>query len=232
VAAGASSVRCWTFFMCAILLIHTVPYGASTWTIRYRMAMVQGRRRLTAEDWAVAALTALGEGGLAAVAVEPLAARLGATKGSFYWHFPNREALIAAALSLWEARFTEATIAALAAESDARARLRALFIQVTGQAGQHRVEVNLMAAADHELVEPVLRRVVKRRIAYVVGLFEEIGFTKAEAGRRGALAYSAYVGHDELAGRLPGVLPIEGRARLRAYVDSVLDILLSGAPAA
>ena len=40
--------------------------------------------------------------GLAAVAVEPLAARLGATKGSFYWHFRNRDAMLEAALQRWE----------------------------------------------------------------------------------------------------------------------------------
>ena len=59
----------------------------------------QSRKRLTARDWADAALAAIGERGLAGVAVEPLAARLGTTKGSFYWHFANRDALIEAALA-------------------------------------------------------------------------------------------------------------------------------------
>jgi len=49
-----------------------------------------------------AALAAIAEGGLAAVAVVPLAERLGATKGSFYWHFPSREALVEAALAAWD----------------------------------------------------------------------------------------------------------------------------------
>ena len=44
--------------------------------------------RLSAEDWAQAALDLIAEQGVAAVAVEPLARRLGVTKGSFYWHFP------------------------------------------------------------------------------------------------------------------------------------------------
>jgi AcrR family transcriptional regulator len=58
--------------------------------------------RLSAEDWAVAALDVIAETGLASVAVEPLAKRLGVTKGSFYWHFPSREALLIAALERWE----------------------------------------------------------------------------------------------------------------------------------
>ena len=35
--------------------------------------------------------------------MEGLARRLGATKGSFYWHFTNRDALIEASLAAWEA---------------------------------------------------------------------------------------------------------------------------------
>ena len=190
------------------------------------MVMAQERRRLTAEDWALAALDAIGSDGLGAVAVEPLASKLGATKGSFYWHFPNREALVAAALRLWEERFTEGTISSLAGLADPAARLRALFTHVSAHPGRDRIEVNLLAAADHDLVGPVVRRVVDRRIAYVMGLFEEIGFPREEATRRGMLAYAAYVGHEELAARLPETLPVTGGRELDRYVDSVLDLLL------
>ena len=48
------------------------------------------KKTLTAEDWARAALEAIAEDGVTAVAVEPLARSLGVTKGSFYWHFANR----------------------------------------------------------------------------------------------------------------------------------------------
>lgn len=58
--------------------------------------------RLSAEDWAQAALDLIAEQGVGAVAVEPLARRLGVTKGSFYWHFPSRDALLQAALERWE----------------------------------------------------------------------------------------------------------------------------------
>ena len=84
-------------------------------------------KRLSADDWAVAALGALAGGGLSAVAVEPLAARLGATKGSFYWHFAGREALVAATLERWERTATEDVIAAIGVEPDLAARLRLLM---------------------------------------------------------------------------------------------------------
>ena len=178
--------------------------------------------RLSAETWATAALEAIGEGGLAAVAVEPLAVRLGATKGSFYWHFANRDALIEAALTQWEERFTAATITTLAAEPDPRARLRKLFAGVTSRSP---LEVNLLAAAAHPLVGPVVERVAKRRLAYVVEQFAAIGFDPPEAAHRGVLAYTAYVGHLELAARVPEVL----RANAPGYVDTVIEVLLAGA---
>jgi AcrR family transcriptional regulator len=50
--------------------------------------------------------------------VVPLAKQLGATKGSFYWHFANREALVEAALAEWEQSHTAAVIAEIEASSD------------------------------------------------------------------------------------------------------------------
>ncbi len=182
-------------------------------------------RRLTAGDWAKAALTAIGDGGLAAVAVEPLAVRLGATKGSFYWHFTNREALVDAALALWEARGTEDVIAAMDAEPDPQARLRRLFALTIGAASANATEVRLLAAADHPQVGPVIRRVTRRRVDYVTQLYAEIGFEPEPARRRGVLAVSVYLGHLQLAHAVPEVLP-RNDAELQRYLDDPLTALL------
>ena len=80
----------------------------------------QVRSRLSRDDWTAAALRALAAGGLAAVAIEPLAAALGATKGSGYWHFANRAALVSATLERWEHDNTAAVIA----QVDSAARRR------------------------------------------------------------------------------------------------------------
>ena len=76
--------------------------------------------RLSADDWAQAALDLIAEQGVAAVAVEPLARRLGVTKGSFYWHFPSREALLKAALERWEQIELEEVFARIEAEQASR----------------------------------------------------------------------------------------------------------------
>ncbi|MFC0003754.1 TetR/AcrR family transcriptional regulator [Micromonospora siamensis] len=186
------------------------------------------RRRLSAEDWARAALEMIGEQGLAGVAVEPLAVRLGTTKGSFYWHFANRDALVTAALARWEREHTEGVIEALGAPVDPAAALRQLFASTTTTAAAGRlhvrVEVNLLAAAGDPLVAPAVHRVVRRRVDYLRTLFEDLGFDADEAARRALLAYSTHVGHLQLMVRMPELVP-DGRADQLAYLDTVIGVV-------
>lgn len=192
-----------------------------------RPSIESPRRRLSRDDWADAALSAIGEGGLAAVAVEPLAERLGTTKGSFYWHFADRDALLGAALARWEDSHTTAVTAEIDAASDNPVvQLRRLFTRVTKLAERDRIEVALLATADHPAVAPVLARATERRLAYSTSLFARLGFGAAEARRRALLVYSAYLGHAQLAHATPQVLP-RSRAGSRAYLDHVLAALTS-----
>ena len=78
----------------------------------------------TRDDWISAALAALAEGGIDAVKVERLAARLGVSKGSFYWHFKDRPTLLAALLDLWDGNFTQQQIDEAAGLATPAARLR------------------------------------------------------------------------------------------------------------
>jgi AcrR family transcriptional regulator len=58
------------------------------------------------KDWIDAARQMLIEGGVASVQINPLAARLGVTRGGFYWRFRNRQHLLDELLDDWEARNT------------------------------------------------------------------------------------------------------------------------------
>jgi AcrR family transcriptional regulator len=187
----------------------------------------RARTRLNRQDWVDAALEAIADGGLAAVAVVPLAERLGATKGSFYWHFTTREALIEAALAAWEQTTTSAVIAEVdSASPDPGEQLRLLFKRVTELAARDRIELSLLATADHPTVRPVFDRVTRRRIDFAAELFQRLGFPRAEAKRRALLAYSAYLGHAQLVHATPQLLPQTQKAR-RAYLDDVLTALTS-----
>src|SRR5207245_3767064 len=135
---------------------HTVGYGM---TIRYRMGVRKlGKSSLMPADWARAAFRAIARGGVDAVAVEPIAAELGATKGSFYWHFKNRGALIEAALDEWEQRLTDDVIEELDRESDPARRLKNLFAAAFELGARERAaEIALLANPD----PPSVRRRVR-----------------------------------------------------------------------
>ncbi|QFY07003.1 TetR family transcriptional regulator [Nonomuraea phyllanthi] len=164
--------------------------------------------RLNADDWARAALDALAEGGLAAVAVEPVAVRLGVSKGSFYWHFPNRQALVEAALERWEAE-TEAVIAGLERLRDPVERMRVLMERAFGDGRDAAISFRLISEVDDAAtgagsatasgVGAVVRRVSERRLAYIRAALEEAGQAPEEAARRALAAYAGYLGLAALA---------------------------------
>lgn len=187
-----------------------------------------GRRRLTRDDWVAAALAAIGEGGVTAVAVEPLAARLGTTKGSFYWHFPHREALLEAALAAWEQATTTAILAEVErATTDPVEQLRLLIDRVIDNAERDPVEPALFASVTHPVVGPALTRVTQHRIDGTVRIFTRMGLRPAEARRRALLAYSLYLGYTHLARATPAVLP-QTRAGRREYLEHVMRALTAG----
>jgi AcrR family transcriptional regulator len=170
----------------------------------------------------------LARGGLTAVAVEPLAKSLGTTKGSFYWHFAGRDALIAAALERWEQRDTDLVISAVDDAPDVATRLRRLlrlvFGAVHGDGGAGSVELALQASATHPMVAATLARVTQRRMDYLTSLFTELGLTRSRARDRGLLAYTAFLGHAQLAHSTPDLLPA-GRA-YATHVDRVVEALI------
>jgi AcrR family transcriptional regulator len=164
--------------------------------------------RLAREDWISAALDAATEGGVSAVAVEPLAKRLGVTKGSFYWHFRDRDDLLEAMLAEWERERTEAFIERLDAIRDPRRRLGEWTRQAFG--ADKALLVALHAAGDHPIVRPVLTRVTERRIRYLADLLHEAGVPPAAARRRARLLYSADLGLFQIGGVVSDGKPAGG----------------------
>jgi AcrR family transcriptional regulator len=183
--------------------------------------------RLTRDAWVRAALEAIADGGLAAVAVVPLAARLGVTKGSFYWHFQDRDALVEAAVAEWEESHTATVIAQIeAASTDPLQQLRVLIKRVSALAAGDRVELALLATAGHPAVKPVLDRVARRRLDFIADLLERLGFSRTDARRRALLAYTSYLGYAQAVHATPEVLPRSLAAR-RAYLNDTLMALTS-----
>jgi AcrR family transcriptional regulator len=139
-------------------------------------------------------MEAIVEGGVGAVAVEPLAVRLGATKGSFYHHFANRDALIMAALEEWERSQTEAVIERLDLIPDPGERLRAVLAAAFADRPGGMRDAALLASATHPLVKPIVQRVTERRLRYFTDRYVELRFPPRRARRRAIMLYLSYIG--------------------------------------
>lgn len=150
--------------------------------------------KTTAEDWERAALDAVAAGGVAAVSVEALAASLGTTKGSFYWHFTNREALIAAALRRWESEHTEMLAAYLETVADPLERLRYTLPGALNDERGSAVALTLLADAKDPSVGAAIARVTARRVSLLERAFTDLGFAPEQARFRAQTAYAVYLG--------------------------------------
>ncbi len=71
------------------------------------------RNQLQRFDWLLAALEIFVAEGIDAVRITRLANELGVTRGSFYWHFTNREDLIDALVTYWRDKNTHAIVNAM-----------------------------------------------------------------------------------------------------------------------
>jgi AcrR family transcriptional regulator len=182
------------------------------------------RPRLSAADWERAALNVIAEQGVAAVAVEPLARRLGVTKGSFYWHFGTRDALLEAALRRWEHADTEALLAQVDRIADPRERLVQLFQRTSTELKTHVIYAALLRALDHDAVKPVMQRLSQRRISYLAVAYRALGMNRREAMDRARLAYAAYVGFLQLMLQLD--LPQMSPDDYASYVEHVAATLI------
>lgn len=182
------------------------------------------RSRLSAADWEREALVLIASKGVSGLAVEPLARRMGITKGSFYWHFSNRDALLAQALEGWEKHDSRNLAASLGQIDHPRGRLRDFFHRVAKERLTHEVYRELCAAAGDPIVEPVLERVTQRRMTYLTDAFEEMGLDRQAAENQARLAYSAYLGFLQLQ-RQNQALDMDSDAYL-GYVEHVIAKLL------
>jgi AcrR family transcriptional regulator len=194
-------------------------------TIRYRMVV-----SLSRQDWVEAALEALAADGLSAVAVEPLARRLGTTKGSFYWHFASRAELVAGTLELWERRETTETIEEIRRRPTPRERLVALGTGAyTAAATGGSALAAVLASASDSFVAPVLARVTRTRLAFLEELYRDLGAGPGEARRLARLAYAVYLGLAELRRSDPDH-DLRGK-QLDAFLQLAVDVMLAPAQA-
>jgi AcrR family transcriptional regulator len=184
----------------------------------------QERVTLSAADWERAALELIAEQGVQALAVEPLARRMGVTKGSFYWHFTSREALLERALQRWEEHDSRNLNKSLGEIDHPRDRLVSFFRRVGKEKLTHEVYSALCAAAGHPQVAPVLERVAERRMEHLSAAFRELGMQADRAGHQARLTYSVYLGFLQL--QQQHQTPSLSSDAFDAYIEHVIGTLI------
>lgn len=173
---------------------------------RQRSEDPSSRSRLTPDTWIDAATQVLVDQGIDHVRVDVLATQLGVTRGSFYWHFRDREDLLRRVLLAWRNRATDALTKRLTvAQGDPHAQLRdVISLPHRGRAAVRaaRIELAIRAWARRDaMAREAVDEADASRIDYHRQIFEALGFAPEEAKLRAFVLYSCEVAESLLHGQ-------------------------------
>jgi AcrR family transcriptional regulator len=155
-------------------------------------------RALGRDDWTEAALKTLIEEGVDQVKVFRLADELGVTRGSFYWHFRNREALLATLLEAWEAKNTRAILArAKGPHSDLTSAVLDIFtLWVDRALFDPGLDFAIREWARRSAkVHDAVRQADDRRVKAIAGIYRRAGFARLDAFIRARILYFMQIGY-------------------------------------
>jgi len=148
--------------------------------------------RLSKSDWIDHGLRTLMNEGANAVKVGPMAASLGVSRGSFYWHFRDIADFRSQLLDAWQARTTELVIQELDARKGEPNRLRHLLERGFGGNRLDRA-LRSWATEDKDVAKAVAANDATR-VAYIAELLTAEGVDSGQALGRATFLYWAYLG--------------------------------------
>lgn len=126
--------------------------------------------------------------------VEALATGLGVSKGGFYWHFKDRQALLEEMLDTWEKAVVEDVIARIESQpADPRAKLRQLFELAPSVDFAVELALRDWSRRDVDVAER-LHRIDNRRMEYLRSLFGQFCANENDVEARSMLAFSLFIG--------------------------------------
>lgn len=162
-------------------------------------ALPAGRTQLTPDDWIDAATQVLIDDSINAVRVDVLAKGLEVTRGSFYWHFRDRDDLLRQMLKRWSDKATEQLINRFersgAAPDALIQELAALPFHGKTALRSAAIELAIRAwARRDEMARHAVDEVDSKRLSYISHCFVALGFSIREAQHRAFLLYSYMMG--------------------------------------
>jgi AcrR family transcriptional regulator len=163
-----------------------------------RRKTVSTRTQLDRNDWVETAIDVLAKEGVAGLRVEVMAKVCGVTKGSFYWHFRDRQDLLDAVLEHWKSgRIRDIEKTTTVVPGQERKQLH-YAIEVYG-ASRNRKGISIeLAIRDWARHDPHAASVVESvdiyRLECTRKLFVAAGMSDAEAKSRSLLLYACVFG--------------------------------------
>ena len=149
--------------------------------------------RLTRQDWISSGLRTLATDGASALKVGAMAAALGVSRGSFYWHFKDFADFRSQLLHSWRERTIDQVIREFEDNDGGPGRLHRLVKRAFfGKRGLDRAI--RMWAANEEDVAAMVAAVDASRVANMAELLIAAGIDASQAQPRAAFIYWAYLG--------------------------------------
>lgn len=151
--------------------------------------------RLSVDDWIGAGFVELAAGGPDALRISRLCDRLGVTKGSFYWHFPDIASYRAALVQAWadERELRDAQVTQ-PPDIDPRERLRRMMETLLNDRHWAVSRVMRIWALTNEAVNTSVRHSDERVLRSARQVFADAGFDLAQAHLRATLVVAANAG--------------------------------------
>lgn len=174
---------------------------------------------LTADDWLQAGYELLASDGMRALKIERLCEQVGATRGSFYWHFTDMKAYRAALVASWNT-FLENDRRSLAEMEDLPPRERLSKMIEALMSPQHWMLERAMRewARTDESVAAGVDAADRRVLRQVRQAFVDLGFDADEAELRARTTFAAGIGFLHIAGAKPHPLAAAQRERFLEFM--------------
>ena len=163
----------------------------------------RSRAPLDRSGWIEAAIDVLAEQGVQGMRIEALAKTCGVTKGSFYWHFRDRQDLFRAVLETWrDGRIRDIDKQTVATSGQERAQLLHLIDVYGATRNRKGISIELAvrewARRDADAAS-VVEEVDNWRLECTRKLFVARGLSENEAKSRSLLLYAYVFGQSLMA---------------------------------
>ena len=161
------------------------------------------RTQLDRNDWIEGAIGVLAEKGVDGLRVEVMAKNFGVTKGSFYWHFKDRQDLLDAVLEFWkEGRLRDIEKQTTASPGNELQQIHHVIEVYSANRNRKGMSIELAVrdwARRDAKAAAVVEAVDTYRLECTRRIFVATGLTEAEARARSILVFAYVFGHSLMA---------------------------------